>query len=71
MFRVEFFANAAPDPSGFGEGQTFLGFANVTTDASGHFGGTANVAGAVPAGQKVTATATDPAGNTSEFSADF
>jgi hypothetical protein len=71
VFRVEFFANAAADPSGFGEGQAFLGFATAATDAGGHFAGTAHVAAAVPAGQKVAATATDPAGNTSEFSADF
>src|SRR5262249_6333815 len=31
-FRIEFFANAAADPSGHGQGQTYLGFANVTTD---------------------------------------
>jgi parallel beta-helix repeat protein len=70
-FRVEFFANAAADPSGFGEGQTFLGAATVSTDAKGHAAVTAHLPGAVGAGQKVTATATDPAGNTSEFSADF
>jgi parallel beta-helix repeat protein len=70
-FRVEFFANVAPDPSGFGEGQTFLGAVTATTDPSGHVALTAHVPGAVPAGQTVTATATDPAGNTSEFSADF
>ncbi len=28
-FRIEFFSNHAPDPSGFGEGQTFLGFATA------------------------------------------
>jgi hypothetical protein len=54
----------------FGEGQAFLGFATATTDAGGHFAGTAHVA-AVGAGQTVAATATDPAGNTSEFSGDF
>ncbi|HZY85142.1 MAG TPA: right-handed parallel beta-helix repeat-containing protein [Gemmataceae bacterium] len=69
-FRVEFFANAAADPSGFGEGQTFLGFATATTDAGGHAAATAHVAGTVGAGQTVTATATGLDG-TSEFSADF
>ncbi|HZY85143.1 MAG TPA: hypothetical protein VFE78_09955, partial [Gemmataceae bacterium] len=68
---VEFFANAAADPSGFGEGQTFLGAATVSTDTNGHAAAMAHVPGAVTAGQKVAATATDPAGNTSEFSADF
>ncbi len=35
-FRLEFFASALGDLSGFGQGQTFLGFARVTTDGSGH-----------------------------------
>jgi Bacterial Ig-like domain (group 3) len=65
-FRLEFFANAAGDPSGYGEGQTYLGFASVTTDGTGQAAFTASFA--LPAGQPVvTATATDPAGNTSEF----
>ena len=68
-FRIEFFANAAPDPSSFGEGETFLGFADVTTDA----GGIATFATTLPGitvgpTQFVTSTATDPNGNTSEFS---
>lgn len=72
-YRIEVFANAAKDPTGFGEGQTFLGAANISTDSSGlvlfNF--------ALPAGATfVTATATDITnlssavqGNTSEFSA--
>jgi hypothetical protein len=67
-FRVELFGNAAPDMSGFGQGQKFLGFVDVTTDAGGNAAFTANV-GAVPAGQFLSATATDPQNNTSEFSA--
>jgi hypothetical protein len=64
-FHLEFFANTADDP----EGRTFLGSATVTTDASGHGSFTAFLS-ALPAGQGlVTATATDPSGNTSEFSA--
>jgi hypothetical protein len=36
-FRIEFFANQGLDhPSGNAEGQTFLGFATVRTDASGY-----------------------------------
>jgi hypothetical protein len=69
-YRLEFFANDAADPGGFGEGQTFLGFVDVTTDAGGNatfdvtfpFTGSFNV---------VTATATDSDGNTSEFSHAF
>ena len=33
---MDFYANAAPDPSGFGEGQIFLGRAAITTDGSGN-----------------------------------
>ncbi|MEY2565156.1 MAG: hypothetical protein QOH88_3349 [Verrucomicrobiota bacterium] len=35
-FTLEFFASQAADPSGFGEGQVFLGQANVTTDSAGN-----------------------------------
>jgi len=35
-FRVEFFDNTALEPSGNGEGQTYLNFVNVTTDAAGN-----------------------------------
>lgn len=68
-FTVEFFASSECDPSGSGEGQRYLGAAVVTTDASGHASFTASL-GALPAGAPVaTATATGPAGNTSELSA--
>jgi uncharacterized repeat protein (TIGR01451 family) len=66
-FRVEFFANDAADPSSFGEGQVFLGSADVTIDANQH-NFTATLPVAVSPTQFVTATATDPAGDTSEFS---
>jgi hypothetical protein len=65
--RIELFSNQSPDPSGFGEGQTFLGFA--TTDAQGNF--TANLPAALQPGTFLSATATDGAGNTSEFAADI
>lgn len=67
-FRVEFFSNVTCDASGSGEGKTFIGFANVVTNGSGNvsFG---PLGFTVPAGQTVvTATATDPLNNTSEFS---
>ena len=35
-FRIEFFGNSEQDASGFGEGETFLGSVDVTTDASGN-----------------------------------
>lgn len=33
-YRVEFFANDSADPSGYGEGQTYLGYANVANGNS-------------------------------------
>ena len=65
-FRVEFFSNANCDASGFGEGETFISAANVTTDASGDANFTVTTP-VVNSGEFVTATATHPTGGTSEF----
>ncbi|TMQ32745.1 MAG: hypothetical protein E6K70_16885, partial [Planctomycetota bacterium] len=65
-FVIQFFGNAAADPSGFGQGKTFIGSTVVTTDANGNAVFTANVAPGLA--NFITATATDPADNTSEFS---
>ncbi len=68
-FTIQFFANAVCDPSGNGEGQTFLGQTTVTTNASGMASFSASLAATTAAGQFVTATATDNMTNdTSEFS---
>ncbi len=67
-FALEFFANANCDPSGFGEGATLLGSASATTDGTGDATFDAAFASAAPEGNFVSATATDAAGNTSEFS---
>ncbi|MFB2968826.1 DUF4347 domain-containing protein, partial [Aerosakkonema sp. BLCC-F183] len=67
-FTLQFFSNPTLDPTGYGEGQTLLGSTTVTTDASGNASYTTNFATAVAAGQYITATATDPSNNTSEFS---
>src|SRR5207245_4864673 len=69
QFRIEFFANAACDPSSNGEGQTFLDFTNATTDASCNASFSFAVPNASVTGPMITATATDPNNNTSEFSA--
>jgi hypothetical protein len=68
-YRVEFFSSSLPDSSGYGEGELFVGATNVTTAATGSITFTANLTAAVPAGYIVTAKATDPVGNTSEYSA--
>ncbi len=69
-FLVSFYASSACDPSGFGEGEQYLGFAQVSTDGSGS--GPIDVSlPAVPPGWFVTAVASvsDPTGDSSEFSA--
>jgi CSLREA domain-containing protein len=80
--RIELFSSPACDASGFGEGQTFIGSANTTTDASGNASFIANTSPVAP-GQSVTATATNTTAdlsaqpgsvnvfNTSEFSRCF
>lgn len=67
-YTLDFYANTAADPSGFGVGQRYLGAATVTTDGAGNVRFTIVVPGASAAGEVITATATDPDGNTSEFS---
>ena len=69
-YRLEFFSNAACDSSGGnGEGRTFLGSVSVTTNGSGNASFSQTLAGASSPGEVATATATDPNGSTSEFSA--
>jgi hypothetical protein len=63
-FRVQLFSN----PSGTDEGKKFLGQKRVTTDSSGNISFTKTLA-KVAVGKTITATATGPRGNTSEFSA--
>jgi CSLREA domain-containing protein len=68
-FQVEFFSNVACDASGSGEGQLFVGHATISTDGSGDAALSSYVLQPpVPAGRLLTATATDPSGNTSELS---
>jgi len=70
-FTLQFFASRTWDPLWIAEGQDPLGNASVTTDAAGlasvDFSVTAP-AWALEEAVLVTATATDPVGNTSEFS---
>jgi hypothetical protein len=69
-FRIEFFIST-PDPAGGPpEGASFLGaLTTVKTNAGGNASFTFTTTTLLAPGQVVTATATDPAGNTSEFSA--
>ena len=67
---IDLYASDACDPSGNGEGQTYLGSTVITPglDETGH-GTWAFDAGSDQTGRFVTATATDTYPNTSEFSA--
>lgn len=65
-YTIHAYRSRAPHASGFGEGETFLGSASVTTDGSGNASFEVNTA-LVPAGSSITATATGAWG-TSEFS---
>ena len=64
-FTIEFFAS--PFGSGSLSGKTYLGSATTTTDANGNGAFTTSLP-ATSSGQIVTATLTDAAGDTSEFS---
>jgi CSLREA domain-containing protein len=68
-FSIDFFQNALCDPSGYGQGETYLGEIQVTTDAFCNASFEAVFPVSVAPGSVVTATATDTANNTSEFSA--
>jgi hypothetical protein len=67
-YLLQFFSGPTGDSSGNGEGQVFLGQTNLTLGAACSSNFTAFLPASVPAGWVVTATATDPANNTSEFS---
>ncbi len=65
---LDFYANATADPSGFGEGERYLGSISVRTDSSGNAAFDAILPSASATGEVITATTTDLLGNTSEFS---
>ncbi|HJQ71534.1 MAG TPA: BACON domain-containing carbohydrate-binding protein [Blastocatellia bacterium] len=67
-FKIEFFSNAAHDPSGFGEGKRLIGSTTVVTDGACNASFTVSLPAAGPGERFFTATATDPDSNTSEFS---
>lgn len=65
VYQLDFYADAPPAASA--EAMTYLGTKSVTgTGGSAAF--IANLGALLPAGRAVTATATDPAGNTSQVS---
>jgi CSLREA domain-containing protein len=69
-FIVQFFADQTCHWTGYGEGRYFLGHVVVTTGGDGNASFNVSMAPQqVQAGWVVSATATGPGGNTSEFSA--
>ncbi|WP_165247709.1 Calx-beta domain-containing protein [Paludisphaera soli] len=66
-YTIQFFWSREVDRSGFGEGERLLGSIAATADASGRASFTAPFVGSAEGGF-LSATATDAAGNTSEFS---
>ncbi len=69
-FLLQFFSSPVEDYTGYGQGKTLIGSDEALTDSNGNV--TFNIpidAGSIP-GQFVSATATDPSGNTSEFAQD-
>lgn len=65
-FTLDFYGNDVADASGHGEGRTWLGSVDVTTDPSGFAAFAARVGPTVQ--RFISATATDADGSTSEFS---
>ncbi|MES2353945.1 MAG: DUF4347 domain-containing protein [Pseudomonadota bacterium] len=67
-FRIEFFASANADVSGFGEGERYLGFITILTDGAGNATINTTFAATLSAGERITSTVTDLVTNdTSEF----
>jgi hypothetical protein len=69
VYDLDFYADACSNlPREFLEGETWIGTTQVTTDGNGDASFDEVLPVATAAGSQVTATATDPSGNTSEFS---
>lgn len=67
-FTIDFYMSPNADPTNYGEGTNHIGSTTVTTGANGNVSFIFDSAEAVPSNYKITATATDENGNTSEFS---
>ncbi len=67
-YRLDFYNSIGTNAAGNVEGQEFLGSQNVTTDGNGDAAFNVNFATTIASVDFVSTTATDPEGNTSEFS---
>jgi hypothetical protein len=70
VFDLDFYANPACSnfPREFVQGQTYLGSSQVTTDGNGDAAFDVTLPVDTEPGARISAIATDPAGNSSEFS---
>ena len=69
-YTLDFYADTTPDITFYGPGEICLGSMSVSTNVSGIANFTASLTAVTTTGEWVTATATDPSGNTSEFAGD-
>lgn len=69
QFIIDIYRNDTCDPTGHGEGQEYLTETAIMTDGTGAAEAVIDLSGQVADGDEIAATATDPDGNTSEFSA--
>lgn len=67
-YYLDFYSNSDCDPSGNGEGRNYLGSLSSATNGTGDMSFAATLPVVVSQGSRITATATDLSGNTSEFS---
>jgi len=67
-YRIDFYNSTGTNIAGNVEGEEFLGSQDVTTDANGDASFNVNFATTINTADFVSVTATDPNGNTSEFS---
>jgi YVTN family beta-propeller protein/parallel beta-helix repeat protein len=70
-YYLHFYSNRVGDGSGYGEGENYLGLDSVVTDDNGYASFHSIFPLPMYDGQVITATATDPDNNTSEFSANL
>jgi hypothetical protein len=68
LFRVELFANSQVGTSNPDQGQAYVGFLSVLTDNNGLASFQGSFSSPIDDLEATTATVTDPAGDTSEFS---
>jgi uncharacterized repeat protein (TIGR01451 family) len=69
-FMLQFFASPSASQNGFGQGKQLVGSESVATDQNGNATFSVPLPEGVAPGAYISATATDPLGNTSEFAAD-